>query len=133
MSGVSVVKALLHAATALTAVVPTARIMAGVLPLKTERPAISITEISAIERLTVTMGETKKMITERVQVTVEALTYPTQKSILLLVRAALPLSRGTVNSIEVDSILPGIVGPDIFDPDIAAYVQSQDFIVKFSR
>lgn len=132
MSGVSIVRFLLAANTALVAQVPSVRIMAGVLPVGTTLPAISITTISAVERKTVTMADSHQ-VTERVQVNVEAKSYPSQKSILALVRAALPLSRGTVNSVSVDSVTHDSDGPDIYDMDAGIYVQSSDFFVRYAR
>ena len=132
MSGVAIVRALLVSNAALLAAVPAAKIMAGAIPLATVLPAISVAQISSTERHTVAMVG-QKLITERVQVTVCAKSYPTQKSILALVRAALPVSRGVVAGFDCDSVLADSEGPDIYDPDAVIYEQSQDFFVKFSR
>lgn len=139
MSGVAVAWYLLKTNAPLIAVVPAARIKAGELALNTELPAISITEISSIPRLTIAMDETPRLFTDRVQVSwlVKAsdsypsgLDYPGKKAIALLVLAALPNQHGTVNGITVDSILPDNSGPDIFSD--AGFVQeSRDFIVKW--
>lgn len=133
MSGVAIVRALLADDAALTAAVPAARIFAGAIPLNTPLPAISITQASGRQRNTVAMNEAKRMVTERVQVTVCAKSYPLQKAILALARAALPVSRGTVNGFECDSVLPDAEGPDLYDPTAVIYEQSQDFFVRFSR
>jgi len=133
MSGVAVVRYLLANNSGLTAVVPAARIMAGVLPVKTTMPAIAITQISGVQRNTVAMTETKRYVTERIQVTAFATTYATQKSIMNLIRAALPNTHATVNSIDCDSLLPDLEGPDVFDADSVIYEQSQDFVVRFAR
>ena len=133
MSGVAVVRFLLANNAALIASVPAAKIMAGVVPLNTVLPAVSVMEVSGVPRNTVARNEPKQFIAERVQVSVLAKDYPTQKSLLALVRAALPLSRGTVNSFAVDSILPDVEGPDFYDDGTVIYMGSQDFIVKFNR
>ena len=133
MSGVAIARALLAANAPLTAAVPAARIFAGAIPLNTPLPAISIAEITGRQRNTVAMTEAKKLVTERVQVTVCAKSYPSQKSILALIRAALPLSRGIVNGFTCDSILPDDEGPDFYDSTAIIYEQSQDFFVKFLR
>jgi hypothetical protein len=133
MSGVAIARALLAANANLLAVVPATRIMAGILPINTALPCISILQISATPRVTVKVDEGDKLITERVQVTVEASTYPQQKQIMELVRDAMPLSRGTVNGFACDSVVPDSEGPDIFDPDLPAYIQSMDFMIVFSR
>ena len=133
MSGVAIVRALLAANAPLTAVVPAVRIFAGAIPLNTPLPAISIAEITGRQRNSVAMSEAKRLVTERVQVTVCAKSYPSQKAILALVRAALPLSRGVVNGFDCDSILLDGEGPDLYDSTAIIYEQSQDFFVKFSR
>ena len=51
--------------------------------------------------------------------------------ILALVLAACPNQRGTVNGVDVDSILPDIGGPDLADMATALYSGSRDFMVKW--
>ena len=133
MSGVAAVRFLLANNAPLVAVVPAAKIMAGVVPLNTVLPAVSVMEVSGVPRNTVEQGEPKKFITERVQVSVLAKTNPEQKSILALVRAALPTSRGTVNGVAVDGILPDMEGPDFYDDSLVIHAGSQDFFVRFTR
>lgn len=131
VSGVIAIRSLLANDAALLALVPASKIMAGVIPLDTVLPAIGISHISTVERNTVAMNTAQVMATERVQVTVEAKSYADQKSILELVRKACPNTRGSVNGIAVDSILPEAAGPDLRDDDLLIFVQSRDFIVKF--
>ncbi len=133
MSGVAIVRYLLAHNSPLLAAVAADHIMAGALPLNTHLPAISVTEVSGMELKTVAMNEATKQITEHVQVSVLASAYPSVKSILALVRAALPLSRGTVNGVDCDSILHDMEGPDIYTDNPAIYFQSQDFVVRFNR
>lgn len=131
MSGVAVIRYLLANNLALTAVVPAERITGGVIALGTDLPAISITQIDGVPRLNVEMVDTKRMITERVQVTVDTKNYPDKKSILTLVRQALPISKGTINGVICDSVLPDVLGPDLDDPETQIFSQSRDFIVKW--
>lgn len=133
MSGVAIIRHLLATNPTLVAQVPAARIMAGVLPLNTTLPAISVKEVDSFQRLPVDMVGTKRFVTERVQVTVLAKTYPLKKSILVLVRKALPLSRGTVNGILCDSVLPEGAGPDLDDPESQIYEQSRDYVVRWNE
>ena len=133
MSGVAIAWYLLKTNAALIAVVPAAKIFSGVVPLGTPMPALSVMEISGVPRLTVGMNETHPQVTERVQVTAMAATYPAVKSILTLVRNALPVSRGTVNGFDCDSITPDLEGPDMPDVDSGIYLQTQDFLVRFNR
>ena len=134
MSGTAIVRFLLSQNANLTAVVPAAKIQSGVIPLNTALPAISVMQVSGVPRNTVAMASgATVLVTDRVQVTVMALNYPSQKSILALVRAALPVSRGTVNGFAVDSILPEDDGPDFFDAGLSIYMQSSDWMCKFNR
>lgn len=133
MSGVAIVRALLAGNAALLASVPATRIFAGAIPLNTQLPAISVTQVSGTERSTVAMNEAKRLVTERVQVTVCTKTYPAKKSLLALARAALPNTRGAINGFDCDSVLPGPEGPDLDDPATAIYEQAQDFFVRFAR
>ncbi len=137
MSGVAAVRYLLAHDASLLALVPAARIMAGALPLGITLPAISVTTVSDLTRLTVAMTESTRFVTERVQVDVLAGDYPAVKVILDRVRDALPGSLtalgGTVNGMACDSILPDTTGPDIFVDNPKIYTQSQDFMVRYSR
>lgn len=130
MSGVAIIRYKLAQAAALTAVVPATRIQAGVLPQATALPAISVTLVSGVTGLQ--LAKASGLRTDRVQITVDATTYPQVRQILALCRAALPYTRGVVNSIACDSILPDIEGPDGFDDLLKTYFQSQDFMVTWS-
>jgi len=134
MSGTAIVRYLLANDASLIAAVPAVKIMAGVIPLNTVLPAISVMQVSGVPRNTVAMASgATVLVTDRVQITVMASTYPSQKSILALVRSALPVSRGTVNGFTVDSILPDSDGPDFFDAGLTIHMQSMDVMVIFTR
>lgn len=133
MSGVAIVWDLLKADSDLLAVVDGGNIRSGFMPQGTSLPAIVITQVSGTERLSVTMSESPRLVTERVQVDILAATYPQQKQIRALVRSALPLSKGTVGSYYCDGVLPDFEGPDIYSTDPKIFQQSMDFIVRFSR
>lgn len=132
MSDVKAVRYLLANNASLIAVVPAARIFSGVIPQGTTLPALGVSHVSTVRRQAVSNDT---FCTARVQVTVLAATYPTQKSILALVRAAVTRKPGTVNSVKVDTILKDLEGPDFrndaVDPPI--YMQSQDFIVHYTE
>ena len=141
MSGVAVIRSLLANAAAVTSVVPATKIMAGDVPLNTALPAISVTQISSVPRLTVSMKDPKTQHTDRVQVTVlvkgpqgtpAGTGYPGVKALLKLILAACPNMRATVNGIYVDSILPEMEGPDLFDEATALYSGSRDFMVRWN-
>lgn len=132
MSGVAVIRYLLANNAPLIAVVASSKITAGVVPINTALPAISIRQISGQEQPLIKRGS-NMLVTDRVQVTVLASTYPQQKSIIELIRSALPPTRATVNSYAVDSITPDIDGPDLYDSDPVIYEQSVDYLVRFIR
>ena len=87
MNGVIVVRSLLVADTGVTALVPAVRIVAGMLAQGTSLPAISLMSVSSTDRNIHAPGP-KRRVTERVQVTVLAASYPAAKAIMRAVRAA---------------------------------------------
>lgn len=128
---VSAVFHLLSTNTALIAQVPAARIKAGILPQNTTLPAISITHISTAygEQLS---GQSSWNIS-RVQITVIASTYVQQAAVMLLVKAAVPRNRGTINGVNVECIIRDSDGPDFTDADAGFYMQSIDYKVLFNE
>ena len=66
----SIATQLLVVNSALLAVVPSIRIMAGVVPVTTAAPAISLMQINGEERKTVSMAEPTRYKTDRVQITI---------------------------------------------------------------
>jgi len=137
MSGVSVIWYLLKTNSPVLAVVPATRIMAGDLPVKMVLPAISVTQISSVPYNLLRTNEANKMHTDRVQASVlfkgvgEGAGYPGLKAMMKLVLAACPSQRGTVNGVVVDSITPGLEGPDLYDDAVGVYSQSRDFLVRW--
>ena len=132
MSGTAIIKSLLGANAALVAQVPATRIFVGDVPLNTTLPAISVKRISGTSFLPVAMNLTTTFQTQRIQVTLLTKTAA-QDAIWALIRPALPNTRGTVSTFAVDSILPDIEGPDMFDQVAVIYQQSTDYMVKFAR
>lgn len=130
MSDVKVIRYLLATSAGLTAVVPSARILAGRVPQGTTLPALCVQHVSTVRRHAVA-ATAVKLCTARVQVTVYASTYVQQKEIMTLVRAALPQTRGTVNGVEVDSIHHELDGPDFDDDTTEIYMESVDYKVTF--
>ena len=130
MSDVKAVRYLLANNSTLTAQVPASRIIGGVLPQDIALPAISVTHVSTVRPQMVSAAS--RLCVARVQVSVLATTYATQKSVLGLVRAALPRSRGNVNGVAVDSILPDVEGPD-FNDEAGIYMGSIDYRVTYTE
>ena len=132
MSGTAIIKSLLGANAALVAQVPATRIFVGDVPLNTTLPAISVKRISGTSFLPMAMNLTTTFQTQRIQVTLLTKTAA-QDAMWALIRPALPNTRGTVSTFAVDSILPDIEGPDMFDQVAVIYQQSTDYMVKFAR
>jgi hypothetical protein len=130
VSDVKAVRYLLAQNATLTAQVPAARIIGGVLPQGMALPAISVMHVSTVRPSFV--AASAGMSIARVQVTIFAATYATQKSIMALIRAALPRSRGSVNGVAVESIIPDTEGPDATD-DAGLYIGSIDYRVTYTE
>lgn len=130
MSDVKAVRYLLANSATLIAQVPAARIIGGVLPQGMALPAISVMHVSTVRPSFV--AASAGMSIARVQVTIFAATYATQKSIMALIRAALPRSRGSVNGVAVESIIPDTEGPDATD-DAGLYIGSIDYRVTYTE
>ena len=132
MSGVAAIRYMLVNNAPLIAAVPAARILSGVLPITTTIPAISVRQISGVEMPMIKRTGTQ-LVTERIQVSVHASSYLSQKTIIELIRSAITSTRGTVNSVVVDSITHEGDGPDLYSDDPDIYEQSIDFMVIFYR
>lgn len=133
MDGVAAIVTVLTADAALTALVPSARIQAGVLPQGTMLPAISVTSVSKNDRNIPAPGANRH-VTERVQVTVLAANYDSQKQVLRAVRkAAADKIDASVSGISGVTIHTESAGPDFMDEAATIYLGSQDFRVAFSE
>lgn len=132
MSGAAIVRYLLANNASLTATVSADKIKPGSIPINTVLPAISIRQISGREHQLIKRGS-NQLVSERIQVTVQAATYVQQKAIVALIRAALPGTRGTVNAFTVDSITYESDGPDLEYENPVIFEQSLDYFVKFIR
>ena len=132
MNGVIAVRVLLVADPALTALVPEPRIVAGSLPRGTVMPAISLMSVSSTDRNIQAPG-TKRRVTERVQVTVLARTYPETKSIIAAVRAAAADQMPTIDELTDVTVHTDSAGPDFLDEETGIHMQTQDFRVSFNE
>jgi hypothetical protein len=113
----------------LTAKVPASRIFGGLIPLDTKLPAIAYNYISGVRSKNIDMGD--QIVRARIQVTVHAASYASQKEIIELVKDACDAKQGAIGTVTVDSILADLTGPDMRDDDAGIFMQTQDFIVKF--
>lgn len=132
MNGVIVVRSLLVADTALTALVPEARIAAGTLPQGTVLPAISLMSVSSVDRNIPAPGP-KRRVTERVQITVLARTYPETKAILAAIRTAAADQMPAIDGLADVTVHTDSAGPDFLDEETGIHMQSQDFRVAFNE
>jgi hypothetical protein len=129
MSAEKAINYLLRNHAPLTAKVPSTRIFAGLIPLGTTLPAIAYNFISGVRTKNLDMGN--QIVRARVQVTVQAASYPAQKEIIDLIIAACDAKRGAIGTVTVDSIMADLTGPDLRDDDAGLFMQTQDFIVAY--
>ena len=132
MNGVIAVRSLLVADTGVTALVPNARIAAGMLPQGTDLPAISLMSVSSVDRNISAPGP-KRRVTERVQVTVLARTYPEVKAIIAAVRNAAADRMPAINGLADVTVHTDSAGPDFLDEETGIHMQTQDFRVSFNE
>lgn len=133
MDGVAAVRSVLAADAALIALVPAARIIAGPLGLNAVLPAISLESISKVDMNLPSPGATR-FVRERVQVTVHAKNYLSQKAILRAVRhAAADKLYPEVPGISGVTIHTESAGPDFMSEDASIWMGSQDMMVKYTE
>jgi len=132
MNGVIVVRSLLAGETRVRALVPEARIAAGMLPQGTDLPAISLMSVSSVDRNISAPGP-KRRVTERVQVTVLAATYRQVKAILAAVRRATADHMPAIDGLFDVTVHTDTAGPDFLDEETGIHMQSQDLRVSFNE
>ena len=132
MNGVIAVRSLLVADTGVTSLVPVARIAAGMLAQGTDLPAISLMSVSSVDRNVPAPGA-KRRVTERVQVTVLARTYPEVKAIIAAVRQAAADRMPAIDGLTDVTVHTDSAGPDFLDEETGIHMQTQDFRVSFNE
>ncbi len=132
MNGVIAVRSLLVADTALVAIVPAARIAAGSLPQGTTLPAISLMSVSSMDRNILIPGISRR-VTERVQVTVLARSYPEAKALIAAIRAAAADRMPVIDGLAQVTVHTDSAGPDFIDEATGIHMQTQDFRVAFNE
>ncbi|MCA3254932.1 MAG: DUF3168 domain-containing protein [Alphaproteobacteria bacterium] len=132
MNGVAIIRAMLVAHAPLVAAVPEDKIMAGIVPQGTPLPALELRQISGVDRHTLKRGASRR-VTDRVQVMVMASTYPRQKALIELVRAAIANETpGNVAGVSRVVVHTQAVGPDLDGP-AGICMQPQDFRVSYNE
>ena len=132
MNGVIAVRSLLVADIGVASLVPVARIAAGMLAQGTDLPAISLMSVSSVDRNVPAPGA-KRRVTERVQVTVLARTYPEVKAIIAAVRQAAADRMPTIDGLFDVTVHTDSAGPDFLDEETGIHMQTQDFRVSFNE
>lgn len=132
MNGVIAVRSLLVADTGVTALVPASRIIAGSIPQGTTLPAISLMAVSSTDRNILQPG-TSRRVTERVQVTVLAGSYPATKAIFRAVRAAAADQAPAIDGLTDVTVHTDSAGPDFLGEETGIHMQTQDFRVSFNE
>lgn len=132
MDGVAVIWSLLTGNAALTALVPASRIAAGVAPQGIELPAISVTFVSGVDR-NIPSPVSQRHVSERVQVTVHAKNYPSQKAVLRAVKKAAADKMPTVAGITAVTVHTEGAGPDFMNEEASIYQGSHDFTIRFNE
>ena len=131
MNGVHVMMTILRARQPLVALVPAARIFAGTVPQNAELPAIGVTEIGRNGFQTLANAEPGTLVRARIQVTVHAKNYLSQKAVILAAKLGPGVHTGVIGGVKVRSVIRGDVGPDLSDEDAGIYQQSRDFMVSY--
>ncbi len=139
MSGAAIINYLLSNSAGMTALVPAASILTGILPLPEQVPCVCVQQIDGQVYNTLLMTESSKLVRQRIQVsafardTQGASGYGKVKAIMAQVIAACPQTKGAVSTYTVDSIIPDAEGQDFYDNETLIYSQTQDFLVSFYR
>jgi hypothetical protein len=123
-----VIKTLLEADSGVTGLVGT-RIYAGQIPQQPTLPCIGFSKVSSIDVPPISASAGQNIAQGRIQVTAFAADYPATKTVLEAVYQALRYRSGLIATVTVISVLPDVEGPDIYDPDLAQFYQSRDFLI----
>jgi hypothetical protein len=98
----------------------------------TDLPAISLISVSSVDRNVPAPGA-KRRVTERVQVTVLARTYPEVKAIIAAVRQAAADQMPNIDGLFDVTVHTDSAGPDFLDEETGIHMQTQDFRVSFNE
>lgn len=131
MSAEKVIYNLLSTNAALKAVVPVARMYAGVIPVDATHPALCYNLISEYDNTAI--GMTTLKTRSRIQVTAVAASYPNVKALVQLIMTAANLKRGTFNGVVTDSVILDSIGADFRDDESGVYYSTVDFNIVHDR
>lgn len=128
MNAEAVITALLKASAGLTTLVGD-RIYPHSLPEGCELPALVVEHISTTLRPAINAGSGRERRQSRIQVTTIAASYPSLKAVAAQVEAACNYARGSIASVQVNSVTLALIGPDLRDDDRTTFHQPIDFTV----
>jgi hypothetical protein len=131
MSGVAIMRELLANDTKVLALVPGDRIVSGLLKPGATLPALTSHQIGDTEEGTMARNTSRKMMRERVQVTVLAKDWVTMKTIIKAAALGSGVYTGEVKGFHVCSVLPLGANGEIPPGEDGIYEQSRDFMVTF--
>lgn len=132
MDGVAVLVQLAVANAGVLALVDEDNIAAGVLPQGITLPAVSITLVSGVPRNILAPGATRH-VTDRVQATVMAKDYPTQKAVQEAVEKAAADTMPAVDGITNVVVHLDAQGPDFMNEEASIYLGTRDFRVSYTE
>ncbi|KPH60354.1 DUF3168 domain-containing protein [Novosphingobium sp. ST904] len=132
MDGTAALVAVTTADARMTALVPAARIMAGVLPQGTLLPAISIMRVSSVTRKTLSK-QSKTRVTQRVQATIHAATYDEQAAVQKMLVAVADATFPDVDGITEVTVHHDGGGPDFMDEPASLYLGTEDFRIAYNE
>lgn len=107
------------------------RVHLGLLPQGVKLPAITITSVSGAPRNTVSMLEPNRIVRERVQVTAYAKTYKQLDELMRGITQSIKNKRGEIAGMQVQSIIPAGIGPDLEGVNPAILARSTDYFVTY--
>ena len=132
MRAEKVVKALLEAATGVTALTGT-RLYAITRPESDALPAVVWSIVSDRTYSTVNQLAGPELMEARIELACMSETAGELKSLIEQVRLAVHLKSGTINGVQVVASVQDFAGPEQYDTALAIYMQSIDFMIDYYR
>lgn len=132
MPAAKAIRALLTGASAVTALVPAARIYPLSRPQgESALPALIVSRISSVPVPAVGMATQQRVSRDRVEVTALAADYASLTALVRAVDQACTCKSGTLASVQVQLIERDLVGPDQVNEELGIYSRDIDFAVTY--
>jgi hypothetical protein len=130
--GVQIVRALAIANPDLVLLVPATRIAGGIFPQGTPLPYVSLQSVSSVDRNILAPGA-RRRVTERVQATVVAATYPSLKEVQKAFKRACADQLPVIDDVTAVVVHSDGAGPDFTDASASLFIGSRDFRVSYNE